>query len=202
MFVRFVEVKRNYRKQGAKGKDKDKEFMINKILLSVAEALNVFLGSYYERPEKMAEIGMIGGTEEGSVPNKMIVSLLNVEKEGAAGRRGESKGSGGSALVQGAPAWHLNVWFMVAAVFSERRYGEALKMLSASIGFLQQNVLLTEEGRTYVIELMTLDMQGLTNLWSIQGGRYYPSVVCRIRMLTFDSEEVKRTVGRVKGMQS
>lgn len=176
--------------------------MIDRVLSSIAGELNEFLGSYYDLPEGMAELGEIGGGRGEVVANKMVVSLLNIEREGAMGINSRFKNAEGDRMVQGAPAWHLNIWFVVAAVFEEKRYAESLKMLSTAIVFLQRNNLLRTDGRQrFMIEPVTLDMQELTNLWSMLGGHYYPSVVCKIRMLTFDSGEIKKTVSRIKGVK-
>lgn len=176
--------------------------MIDQVLLSVTEGLNEYLGSYYDMPEGMVELGVVGGNGGEGIANKMVVSLLNLEKEGAMGATHVYRSGESDKMMQGAPAWYLNVFFVVAAVFDEKRYGESLKMLSASIGFLQQNVLLVVNGKQkFTIEPVSMNIQELTNLWSILGGHYYPSVVCKIRMLTFDNHEAKRVITRIKGLE-
>lgn len=172
--------------------------MVNRVLAAVTEALNEFLGSYYNVPESVAELGGIGGED---LTNKMVVSLLNVERETVMGITSGYRAGEGNGMAQGAPAWHLNIYFVVAAVFDGKRYGESLKMLSSSIGFLQQNSVFQLDGKqTFTIEPVTMGIQELTNVWSMLGGHYYPSVVCKLRMLTFDGGEVRRTVTRIKGM--
>lgn len=171
--------------------------MIHDVLKTISVALGEYLGSFYDVPEGLAEVGVIGGSEDGTVVNKMVVSLLNIEREGAMGISSPFRGSGAKKVVQSAPAWHLNLYFVVAAVFEEKRYEEALKMLSDSVGFLQRNITLPVKGKQhYAIELVTLDLQQLTNLWSILGGHYYPSVVCKVRMLTYESREIRRSATR------
>lgn len=175
--------------------------MINRILVSITETLNEFLGSYYDIPEGGAEVGTIGGDGGENYMNKVIVSLLNIERETAMGISKICRSGTGSTMTQGDPAWNLNLYFVVAAVFDDKRYAESLKMLSASIGFLQQNSVFPMEGKqSYTIEPVTLSLQELTNVWSIMGGHYYPSVVCKLRMVTFDSADIRRTVNRVKGV--
>ena len=73
--------------------------MIRKILTYYAERLEEYLSRFHRRPEGLATVGMIGNSTEER-PNKMVVSLLNVERE---------------PLL-------LNLNVMLAAVFDERQY--------------------------------------------------------------------------------
>jgi len=48
---------------------------------------------------------------------------------------------------------------------------------------------------------MNVNVTELSNIWSILGGKYYPSMIWKIRMLTFDASEiesVKPTVSESK----
>ena len=102
-------------------------------------------------------------------------------------------------FVERLPAWYLNMDVLFASVFDEKRYAEGLDVLSKVIYFLQQySVLDLPDGTHYTIEMVTLDMQELTNLWSMSGGRYYPSVLCRVRMLAFESDVIQSTARSVK----
>lgn len=173
--------------------------MIDRVLTHIAEGLGDFLGNLYEQPDRLAKVGEIGGEGGEQEMNRMMVALLNVEREGAmggtAGFQAEGKG-----FLQKLPPWYLNVYFVVAAVFEGKRYGEGVKMLAHSIAYLQQHpVFSVEMGKKFMIEPVSLSIQELTNVWSILGGRYYPSVVCKVRMLRFEGDEISRMVGSVRG---
>ena len=58
--------------------------MIKKVLTYCAEQLNGYLNRYHHRPEGLAEVGHIGQST-GETPNKIIVSLVNMERETAGG---------------------------------------------------------------------------------------------------------------------
>lgn len=58
--------------------------MIKKVLTYCAEQLNGYLSRYHHRPEGLAEVGHIGQST-GETPNKIIVSLVNMERETAEG---------------------------------------------------------------------------------------------------------------------
>lgn len=172
--------------------------MISDVLSVVTEKLNEFLNSYYDLPETLAVLGTPGGEEAEDGMNRILVSLLNVEREGAAGFAGGYGAAESGHVGKRAPAWHVNLCFVVSAVFEDKRYHDGLTMLSAAVNFLQGQSVFMVGGRKFTIELMALSIQELTNVWSILGGRYHPSVVCKIRMLTFDNNEARGTLPRVK----
>ena len=79
---------------------------------------------------------------------------------------------------------------MLAAVFDERQYGESLSVLSDTLLFIQSSPRFTVEKTDYTIEIVSTTTQDMNNVWTLLGGQYYPSVVCKIRRLTLDSGEV------------
>ena len=110
--------------------------MIRKILTYYAERLEEYLSRFHRRPEGLATVGMIGNSAEER-PNKMVVSLLNVERETAGGITApvQRTADGGYARLQ--PPLLLNLNVMLAAVFDERQYDESLSLLSDTLGFIQ-----------------------------------------------------------------
>lgn len=173
--------------------------MIYQVLTCIAEGLNGYLENAYEEAGGLARVGEIGGERGEQEMNRMVVALLNVEREGAMGIGGAYQAEG-KGFLQKLPPWYLNMYFVVAAVFEGKRYGEGVRMLSDSVSYLQQHpVFVPVSGGKFMIEPVSLSLQELTNVWSILGGRYYPSVVCKVRMLRFEGDEVGRTVSRVGG---
>ena len=58
--------------------------MIRKILTYYAKRLDEYLSAFHHRPEGLATVGQIGSSTEEHL-NKMVVSLLNVERETSGG---------------------------------------------------------------------------------------------------------------------
>ena len=173
--------------------------MVDRVLSVLTERLNEYLNSYYDLPETLVVMGTPGGEDAEEGMNRIFVSLLNVEREGAAGIAYGYGTDGGGSVSKRAPAWRVNLCVVVSAIFEDKRYGEGLRMLSIAINFLQGQVQFqSSEGMKFTVELMSLSIQELTNVWSMLGGRYYPSVVCKVRMLTFDNQEMKAVIPRVK----
>lgn len=167
--------------------------MINTILSTYAKQMEQYISSFIRQPEGMVEVGAIASQGEEE-PCKIQLFLLSVERETATGLvTGKGTTSGRFSGVSSPPVYaNLNV--IIASVFSDKRYKESLTYLSLAITFLQSTPYFTTgDGTKYTIEIMSSSIQDQSNIWSLFGGKYYPSVVCKIRRLTFDSNEIKKT---------
>lgn len=162
--------------------------MMKRILTYYAERLDEYLSRLYHQPEGLAEIGFVGnGSEEK--PNKMVVSLFSIERETSGGISAPIQRSV-EGYIRTSPPLLLNLNVVIAAVYDERRYGESLSVLSDTLRFIQSTPRFTVDGTDYTIEVVTLSTQDQNNVWMLLGGQYYPSVVCKIRRLTIDAEEI------------
>lgn len=160
-----------------------------------------YLSSFFHQPEGMVEVGMIG-TQSDEEPCKLQISLLSVERETASGIS-TRVGSSGKFVNVTFPPIYANLNIVIAAVFSDKKYKESLSFLSLAIAFLQSTPTFnTSEGSRYTIEIMTPSLQDISNIWTLFGGRHYPSVVCKIRRLTFDAGEMKQTVALVTDQET
>lgn len=173
--------------------------MIGDVLSFISDKLNEYLGSFYDLPETLVALGTPGSEEAEEGKNRLLVSLLNVEREGAAGFTAGYSREGSGRMGKKSPAWHINLVLVIAAVYEEKRYSDGLRMLSVAVRFLQgESGFVLPGGQKFTMELVSLNIQELTNVWSILGGKYYPSVVCKVRMLTFDSAEIRGVTSSVK----
>lgn len=161
--------------------------MIKNILTHYASYLDEYLRSKFPQPEGVAEVGFIGGNADEK-PCKLIISLVNIEREVAGGiSAGLSRG--GSDYARTYPPLLLNLDLMLAAVYDERRYAESLSVLHESLLFIQSHPYFDLDGQKYTIEVVTLSVQDINNIWTTLGGQYYPSVMCKLRRLVIDGGE-------------
>jgi hypothetical protein len=96
------------------------------------------------------------------------------------------------------PPLMLNLDFMLAAVYTEKRYAESLAVLSDALTFIQSNPSFVLDGQTYTIEIVALSTQDIYNIWNTLGGQYYPSVMCKLRRVLIDSAETSGSGRMVK----
>lgn len=176
--------------------------MIHGAFKFISEKLNEHLKGRYNTPEDMVVVSTMIQAQNGDmneIQNKMVLSLINVERETAMGISAGYSRMSSDLVKKTRPPWHVNLIFVAAAVFSEKQYLQSLKVLSCVLEFFQsQNVFSFSTSETMgkrewriTVESVNIDFQELTNLWSVLGGNYYPSMVGKIRMLTVDSEEIE-----------
>lgn len=162
--------------------------MIKKLLTHYASRLDDYLSLSHRQPEGLATVGFIGnGSDER--PGKIVVSLLNVERETAGGISAPVQRTP-EGYTRMSPPLQLNLNVMLAAVYDERQYAESLSVLSDTLKFIQCTPRFKVDDIDYTIEIVNISTQDMNNVWTLLGGQYFPSVVCKIRRLTIDAEEI------------
>ena len=127
--------------------------MIRKILTYYAGRLDEYLGRTHRQPEGLATVGLIGTAAE-ETPNKLVVSLVNLEKE-ATGDSVYMRSTSGNYAGTLAPLL-LNMHIMLAAVYESKRYAESLSVLSDTLEFIQSMPRFETEGHRYTVELVPM----------------------------------------------
>lgn len=163
--------------------------MIYESLTCIAEELNEYFRIRLKIPEDKVILSSIvnqDGTVAITGENKIALTLVNIEKEPAANK----------GVLNNMPSISLNLQVMFAVYFSSGNYSEGLKFLSLIISYMQQKPVFTranspslQDGIEKIsVEMETFGFERLNNLWAMLGGKYMPSVVYRIRMLTYNTE--------------
>lgn len=147
--------------------------------------------------------------ETGAVPeknqNKIIVSLVNLEHETNHAYAVNQQFSKTGNLTQNLP-FNFNLDILLLSLFSN--YDEALKFLSESILFFQSKQVFTHQnspGLDPAIEKLSLEIIKLSyhemhSLWTALGAKYMPSVLFKVRMLSFQGDNINSivpTIGNV-----
>lgn len=162
--------------------------MIKKVLTYFAACLDDYLRQKFPQPEGVAKVGFIGNSSDEK-PCKLIISLINIERETTGGISGGLRRHD-STYERNSPPLLLNLDLMLAAVYDEKRYVESLSVLSETLTFLQSYLSFNLNGQMYTIEILTLSVQDINNIWTTLGGQYYPSVMCRMRRIVIDTGEI------------
>jgi hypothetical protein len=175
--------------------------MIHVALAHITERLNEFLARGLGLTEDLAVLSQLSDRDGSPTPgagNKLVLFLVNLEKEHAARSSQAVKGGAGDS-VRRFPSLHLKLYVMLTANFDGGSYPEALKMLSAAILFFQRNPVfdhhsspsLDQRIEKLILDIENLPWQEMANLWGTQGGKYLPSVLYKVRMVAFDSEDIR-----------
>lgn len=161
--------------------------MIKQILATYALLLDEYLSRTHRQPEGMVEVGLIGSSRE-QCPDKLVVSLVNLERE-ACGDGGYMQRTAGVYTGKRSPLL-LNIYIMLAAVYEDKCYTEALSVLSDTLTFIQSVPRFDVGERSYTLELLPMSTMDLHNIWTTMGGQYYPSVICKVRGWVVDASEI------------
>ncbi|MCV2423511.1 DUF4255 domain-containing protein [Paucibacter sp. DJ2R-2] len=176
--------------------------MIDAALTQIAGQLNQHLRQRFQVSEDLAVLSNLHEQNGSAVPivaNKLVIFLAGVERDTMAHRATPTRGMS-HELRQQEPVF-LNLLMMCAANFSGANYPEALKFLSGAIGYFQATPVIDHHNAPNLdarLERLILNIENLSSsemhsLWGIHSGRYLPSVLYRVRMVSVDGEQI---VGR------
>lgn len=141
--------------------------------------------------------------QDGSLPlaanNKVALSLINIERETFSKSLGGGGGGSFTRSAIGLEPVYLNLYIMVSICFGGNNYLESMKFLSSSIAFFQRRPVfdhsntpdLDDQIDKLVMDIENLSIQDLSNLWGVLGGKYYPSVLYRARMVAIDPGDIR-----------
>lgn len=169
--------------------------MIHLAINHLAFELNQFLRRSSIAPEDIVVVSNpveSDGKPDQFTANKVVLFLAGIERDTLPGRASDSRALSGSAPT------YLNLSLMVAANFTGQRYIEALKYLSGVIGFFQQNPVFDRHSspaldpgiEKLILDIENLEKRELSNVWGLFGGKYMPSVLYRVRMISIASDNV------------
>ena len=186
--------------------------MIDAALSLMAGQLNEHLRRRFQLSEDLAVLSNLleqNGTLVPLVANKLVLFLAGVERDTLAHRASGAQNLGmhPQQLVPSTPVY-LNLLVMCAANFSGSNYLEALKFLSSAIAFFQSRQVLDQHNapgldprfERLVLSIENLSSSEMHSLWGIHSGRYLPSVLYRVRMISIDGPQVTGRESRVLGI--
>ena len=186
--------------------------MINSAILHLTNYLNQYLKRTFDLNEDIVALSNIveqDGTVATNVTNKLVVCLVNIEKDSTSVNLPKRGMMPSDKAVMGYPPVHLNLYLMFAAHFSGNNYSEALKFLSHTISFFQRNPVFDHQNtpdldrriHQLALDIENLNARDLSSLWSILSGKYLPSILYKVRMLSFAADDIKAQIPVSKAPQ-
>ena len=175
--------------------------MIYKTLNIIVNKINEYIVNKFNLDEKIIMLASAASSDNDAnllTVNKLVLSLANIERETMMGINFQAHNFNNSQLSRGRPPLSVNLYVLISANFIDKNYDESIKYLSTALEFIQSTDLLTKYNTPDLdqsilklhLELVNLGLNELSNLWSIHGGQYLPSLYLKIRMLTLDKKEV------------
>lgn len=185
--------------------------MIYEALSCLAEEINEFFKNRLKIGEEKVILSAIvnqDGTIAVQGENKILITLVNIEKENIG--KSNSGIPGSSTLINRSSSLSINIYVLFSAYFSSGNYPEALRFISFIIGYFQQKSVFTRsntprmsvEIEKLIFEMAHITPEQLNNIWGCLGAKYMPSVIYKVRMLTFDDNIIREYRPLVSGVES
>ncbi len=183
--------------------------MIDAAIDHIATELNQYVRRTFSLNEDMVVVSSLleqDGAVSVPVYNKLVLFLVNIEKDTTPQQRKPHTHTDVARVIESSPPLHLNLYLMVAGNFSGGNYAEGLKFISAAVSFFQRQAVMDRTSTPALdrrIERLMLDvenmsMQDLSSMWGMLGGKYLPSVLYKVRMVTFDAGDIERQSSRLQ----
>ncbi len=153
--------------------------MINLAVQLLAAQLNQHLRRTYNLGEDVVVVSNlleVDGSVAANVNNKLVIFLVNIEKDSVPFREVSSHEVGGREVQSSAPLY-FNLHLMMAANFTGSKYPEALKFLSSTISFFRKNRVINRQTtpemdvriEKLILDIENLSIQDLSNLLGFLG---------------------------------
>lgn len=176
--------------------------MIDAAINHIATSVNQQLMRSFGLNEDVVVVSNVleqDGTVATNVNNKIVLSLVNIEKDSAAMAQQSSSASSALRAVVTNPPIHFNLYLMFASYFSGSNYQEGLKFISQAISYFQGQSVFDQQNSPgldrniskLVMDIYNLDITDLSNLWGVLSGRYLPSILYKVRMVTVDANTIR-----------
>lgn len=184
--------------------------MIQNVLPVIANELNDYLKSRFNSVEDKVTISNVID-QDGSVAvegnNKIVVTLINITEEPTL-RASANNQLMGTSFLEFAPPVSINLTLMFSAFFSPKNYLEALRFISGVIYFFQSKPLFTNQNTPDLtanvdkihFDILSMQPQELMNIFSMMGAKYMPSVVYKMKMLTFSQDNIVDELPAIQGL--
>lgn len=176
--------------------------MISEALKCLTVELNEYLKSKQMLGSNLKPKVLLSGIvdQAGQVAileeNTIVVTLVNIEEEPVS----KSYNLSNSRTSENVPhPVSINLYILFSTYFVVGNYEESLKFLALVISFLQEKNVFTSANspnlnaniEKMTVEMVSLSIEKLNNLWATLGAKYMPSVLYKLRMLTFAGADLQ-----------
>ncbi len=151
----------------------------------INDGLNANMGNISE---------IINDINNNGVNADVIISLINIE-ENRISTDPNNYIRKDAGIIMKNPAVHLYLTLLFTSVRVAGGYGLSLQDIQNVIGSFQKKHVFDHSNtpglhaniEKLVLDMVSLNLQQLHEIWSVLGGKYYPSVAYRMRMVTIDT---------------
>jgi hypothetical protein len=172
--------------------------MLNKTLQFVNDILDQFIKNRFGLDESKVLLNNLIESN-GSVPqinqNKVILSMINVEKETNRPFYDWNKKSGNENYSDVSPYERFNIDILISSNFDD--YAETLRYLNEVLVFFQVHPRIKADDFSSMpagvdkldFEIEKINYVQMQGLWTSMGAKYVPSVIYKMRLVTMQGNE-------------
>lgn len=143
----------------------------------------------------------IKGNMNSQIENKLCVFLQHLEEERLI-KNGSYQTNGGMN-----PPMHFSLYLMFVANFPDPNYLESLRYISMVLEYFQgtrvfdrsNSPLLSVNVEKISMEYVNLNIQELNNIWSLFGLKYMPSVLYKLKLVSFTNSLIREDISSIIG---
>ncbi|MCG8701510.1 MAG: DUF4255 domain-containing protein [Bacteroidales bacterium] len=181
--------------------------MIYESLQLIVKELNNYLNTIENADDDKVVLGNIalidnhqGNDASNPLVGNIVLTLINIEEEKTLKNLPHYRKSNNNTEYKNPPV-HLNMYVLISA--TSETYSNSLIYLSRIVQFFQgQNVFTPQNSPQnfaesiglsdfkLILDLYSLSFEESNFLWSTLGGKQYPSVVYRIRLVEIEREQL------------
>jgi hypothetical protein len=143
---------------------------------------------------------------EPKIDDRAVLTLVNVEEDKVA-KQQEHYSKTDTSTVYKNPPLYLNFYILFA--MNRTNYGDSLRFLGHIIQFFQHQFVFTPVShpgldskiQRLVVDLHNMSFEQSNHLWSVLGGKYFPSIMYKVRQVTMNEDAVISESGFIKEIQ-
>ena len=182
--------------------------MIDKSLVFLKDQLNEHIKKKFELTQDKVQLSGIvrqnGNVDPEFVDDSISIMLINVQEEPAMQSPTKYLRMEDSDFSTINPDMNINLGILVLVNFNH--YEEALKFLTAVIGFFQsKNVFSSENSPAFDLEgiakikvrFISQTQEQQNHLWGSLGAKYMPSAMYKIRLLKIQENEIREKTPQI-----
>ncbi len=175
--------------------------MIHEALKFISDEVNRYLslklGSVTDPRLVLGNVAKLGENDQGGgnnpLSNRAILTLVNIEEDRVS-RSPDNYRRVGDAIQYRNPKVFINLYCLFSV--NRTNYDVSLEWLNYIIQFFQyRNVfthgnspLLHEKIDQLVLDMTSMNLEQLNQLWGVMGGKYYPSVLYKMRLIAIEDD--------------
>ncbi|WP_444997444.1 DUF4255 domain-containing protein [Aliikangiella sp. IMCC44359] len=186
--------------------------LIGTTLDLIKNKLNQYFCNVYQSSDDWVIISNIvnqDGRLYEEAKDKVILFLANIQHETVISTYNKNVPTDNNRYVTIAPPLYINLHLLFYANYFDSNYRDSLSMISSVISFFQQNSSFTPASLPglnadidkLTFDMVNMDMTDLNYLLGLAGTKYLPSVLYKVRMIPFISDEMQGQTPEVQGLQ-